>query len=71
MTHAIGTAHELVVMVYSHCMLCCEGQLKDCSCKKLVDWGTPVWYDDDDTLQLWLQYFQCVGYTIRDDDKHS
>ena len=56
--------------VYKHCILCCEGQLEDCSCKRIVDWGTPVWYDDDETLQLWLQYFKCTGYTIRDDDKH-
>ena len=43
--------------VYRHCILCCEGQSEDCSCKKIRDWGPPKWYDKDEELQLILQYF--------------
>ena len=57
--------------VYKHCILCCEGQLEDCSCKRVLDWGPPIWYDNAEEFQLWIQYFQCTGYRIIDDGKHS
>lgn len=36
--------------------------------KKSVIGGPPKWYDNDEELQLILQYFKCTDYTINDDN---
>ena len=49
--------------ILKHCILCCQG-VSDCLCNTINEWGPEKWYDSDNELQLWLDYFRNSAYSL-------